>query len=96
MLAVKGREIEMMKGMKLWGKRSKKKKWVPKILSEELAVRDLEREMGFEKTKMANESEYVGLGPNFLQRVEGVVEKDNTNPNDVVLASSLLFNNYKK
>ena len=37
---------------------------------------------------MANENEYVGLGPKFLQRVEGVVEKDNANPNDVVFTFS--------
>lgn len=37
---------------------------------------------------MANESKYVGLGPKFLQRVEGVVEKDNTKANVVVLAFS--------
>ena len=34
---------------------------------------------------MANGSEYVGLEPKFLQRVEGVVEKDNTKANDAVL-----------
>lgn len=45
--------------------RSKKEKWVPTILSEELSVRDLERDE-IRETKMENEREYVNLGPKKL------------------------------